>query len=173
MSHGNAGSAFTARDRRRLARALATAPLARVYRRLEAVLLVAEGHPPSDAARRVRVDRASVHRWVARYRQRRDVAALADGPRPGRPPTARQLTPRLVALTLGRDPRELGLCATTWTVPLLARCVGWQLGCPVTPRTLRRRLHALGYRWKRPRYVYTGRPGHQQLARKKGRCAGA
>lgn len=173
MSHGTVGSAFTSRDRHRLAQALTAAPLARVYRRLEAVLLVAEGSSMSEAARRVRVNRASVHRWVARYCATRTAAALADPPRPGRPPTAPQLTARLVATTLGRDPREVGLCATTWTVPLLAGYVGGHQGCAVTPRTLRRRLHALGYRWKRPRYVYTGRPGHQQLAQKKGRCAGA
>lgn len=35
------------RDRRRLRRALAQAQQARLYRRLEAVLLVAEGHPLS------------------------------------------------------------------------------------------------------------------------------
>jgi transposase len=39
-------------------------------------------------------------------------------------------------------------------------------GIAISARTLRRRLHAADYRWKRPRYVYAGRAVH--LAQKKG-----
>ena len=49
-------------DRKRLTAALATAREARVYRRLEALLLVAEGHSVAEAARRCRVNRSSVPR---------------------------------------------------------------------------------------------------------------
>jgi DNA-directed RNA polymerase specialized sigma24 family protein len=52
-------------DRTRLAAALAGAREARVYRRLEALLLVAEGHSVAEAARRCRVNRSRVHRWLA------------------------------------------------------------------------------------------------------------
>ena len=45
-------------DRRRLERALSVAHEARLYRRVEAVLLVAEGQPISEAARRVRATRS-------------------------------------------------------------------------------------------------------------------
>ena len=40
---------------------------ARLYRRTEAVLLIAEGQSISEAARRVRATRLSVRGWVERY----------------------------------------------------------------------------------------------------------
>src|SRR3954466_13377052 len=55
-------------DCRRLAAALAGTHEARVYHRLEALLLVAEGHSVAEAARRCRVNRSSVHRWLVQYR---------------------------------------------------------------------------------------------------------
>lgn len=69
---------FTRHDRKRLAKALAHAPESRFFRRLQAVLFVAEGVPISEAARRARVDRSTLHRWLGLYLQRRDPADLAD-----------------------------------------------------------------------------------------------
>ena len=151
-------------DRKRLAAALAGAREARVYRRLEALLLVAEGHSVAEAARRCRADRSSVHRWLVQYRAAHEATALRDRPRQGRPRSAPRLTPRRLAAVLGRDPRRCGYQATSWTVPLLAHDLAAK-GIAVSPRTLRRRLHEAGYRWKRPRYVYAGRAVH--LAQKK------
>src|SRR4051794_12132330 len=50
-------------DRRRLERALSVAREARLYRRTEAVLLVAEGQSMSEAARRVRATRLALARF--------------------------------------------------------------------------------------------------------------
>jgi transposase len=63
------------------------------------------------------------------------------------------------------------LLATTWTVPLLTAHLGQVHGCMVSERTLRRRLHEYGWRWKRPRYVYHERAAH--VAQKKGRLSAA
>jgi transposase len=153
-------------DRRRLERALSVAREARLYRRIEAVLLVAEGQPISEAARRVRATRLSVRGWVERYRATHDAAALADRPRPGRPHSAPQLTPCRLTAALARDPRGCGYQATSWTVPLLRHYLQQRHNITVSARTLRRRLHEADYRWKRPRYVYAGRALH--LAQKKG-----
>lgn len=130
-------------------------------------MLVAEGHSISEAARRVRTARLSVQRWVARYLADHDAAALADRTRSGRPRAAPSLTRPRLAAALTRDPRACGYRATSWTVPLLAHHLGRRHGVSVSGRTLRRRLHEAGYRWKRPRYVYAGRATH--LAQKKGR----
>src|SRR3954467_15033062 len=86
---------FSPTDRRCLERALSVAREARLYRRIEAVLLVAEGQPISEAARRVRATRFSVRGWTERYLATHDAAALADRPRRGRPHSAPQLTPSL------------------------------------------------------------------------------
>jgi transposase len=157
---------FTRADRQRLACALARARQARLYRRLEALLLVAEGHSISAAARRVRVSRLSVQRWAARYLRERDPSALADRPRRGRPRVAAALTAGCLAALLARDPRALGYCATTWTVPLLVHDLRAQEGLAISARTLRRRLHESRYRWKRPRYIYRGQAAH--VGQKKG-----
>jgi transposase len=162
----SAAERFGPADRRRLERALLAAREARPYRRLEAVLLVAEGVAISEAARRVRAPRLSVRRWVERYLAARDAAALADRPRRGRPRAAPRLTPDRLAAALARDPRGCGYQATSWTVPLLGHYLRQRHGVTVSARTLRRRLHEAGYRWKRPRYVYAGRAVH--LAQKKG-----
>ena len=159
--------AFTWRDRQRLAQALAAARTASLYRRLEAVLLVAEGEAASAAARQVRVASRSVQRWVRQYLGTRDPCALADRPRPGRPRAAPALTAERLAAVLEADPRTLGYRATTWTAPLLAHHLRTCHGLAVSERTLRRRLREQRYRWKRPRYVYHTRAPH--VAQKKGR----
>ena len=162
---------LTSADCQRLAAALKRARDARIYRRLEALRWVAEGHSLAEAACLCRVDRSSVHRWLARYLARRDAGALADRPRRGRPRRERRLTPRRLAAVLARDPRRCGYQATSWTVPLLAHELATQEGIVISARTLRRRLHEADYRWKRPRYVYVQRAAH--LAQKKGAWSGA
>jgi transposase len=157
---------FSPAGRRRLERVLSVAREARLYRRVEAVLLVAEGQPISEVARHVRATRFSVRGWLERYLAAHDAAALADRPRPGRPHSAPRLTPCRLAAALARDPRGCGYQATSWTVPLLRQYLHRRHGITVGARTLRRRLHEANYRWKRPRYVYVGRAVH--LAQKKG-----
>ena len=151
-----------------MGRALAAADRARVYRRIAAVLAVADGQSVGAVARQARVDRTTVHRWVERYLATRDPNALADGGRPGRP-RLRVPTDRRLLRVLALDPRARGYHAATWTAALLAAYCAEHCRCAVSPRTLRRRLHALGYRWKRPRYRYAHRAAH--LAQKKGLSA--
>ena len=158
-------------DRKRLTAALETAREARAYRRVEALLLVAEGQTVTEAARRCHVDRSSVHRWLRQYGAQRDATALVDRPRSGRPRQSSRLTPRRLAAVLARDPRHCGYLATSWTVPLLAHYLATHQSIVISARTLRRRLHEAGYRWKRPRHVYAGRATH--LAQKKGLWSGA
>jgi transposase len=169
-SRSSTSNAFTAADRRRLARAMDTASTARVFRRLAAVLLVAEGRRVAESARVVHTHRRNVARWVRRYLAARDPNALADRPRAGRP-RAGAVTDGQLRRVLQTDPRALGFQSATWTTPLLATYCAARFGCAVSARTMRRRLHALGYRWKRPRYRYAQRAEH--LARKKGLSAAA
>jgi transposase len=142
---------------------------ARLFRRLQTVLRVVEGDSVAQAAGGAGVDRSTAHRWVERYRQRRRVEDLVDVPSPGRPPQAEELDEALLAQVLAEDPREHGWLATTWTAPLLTAHLGTAHGCVVSERTLRRRLHEYGWRWKRPRYVYHERAAH--VTQKKGRLS--
>ena len=154
--------AFSRADRRRLLHALAQAREARLYRRLRAVAEVADGEPVAAVARRAR---STVHRWVERYLAERVPAALAEGRRSGRPRAAAALTTERLRQLLTSDPRQFGYAASTWTVPLLAAHLRAQ-GLAISARTLRRRIRAARFRWKRPRYVYRERAAH--VGAKKG-----
>jgi transposase len=149
-----------------LERALPAIQFARIYRRVAAVLAVAEGTPISEVARRTHVARTSVERWVARYLRDRDVRALQDDTRGGRPRLAKPLTKAWLTRVLQRDPRTMGYQATTWTVALLACYCREHCAMPISARTLRRRLRESGFRWKRPRYRFSERAAH--VAQKKG-----
>lgn len=84
---------------------------------------------------------------------------------------------RRIALTLGGDPRQLeallatdphqlGERATKWTVPLLLTHLR-RAGAEVSEHALRRTLHWLGWRWKRPRYEL-GQPDPAYALKNKG-----
>lgn len=158
-------AAFSRADRRRLSQALAQAPDARLYRRLQAVAEIAEGELVNVVAKRARVGRSTVYRWVERYLAEQAPSALADGRRSGRPRTAPVLTDKKLRHFLTSDPCRFGYDATTWTVPLLATYLHTQ-GIVISARTLRRRIRAARFRWKRPRYVYRERAKH--VGAKKG-----
>jgi transposase len=156
---------FNRADRRRLSRALAQAHDARLYRRLRAVAEIADGEPVDLVAKRARVGRSTVYRWIGRYLAERAPSELADGGRSGRPRTTPVLTDKRLRKLLTSDPRRFGYDANTWTVPLLATHLHTQ-GIVISARTLRRRIRAARFRWKRPRYVYSERAEH--VGAKKG-----
>lgn len=161
------------RDIRRLGAALGRIKQPRWLQRVQAVMLVALGQTPAQAARGTAQSRWSVYKWLGRYGRRHRVEDLADRPRSGRPPAAKALTAARIRREYRRDPLALGYMATEWTVPLLADHLARRYGCrgPVSPHTLRRRLRRdLGLSWKRPRHGYFVDPG---LPQKKGRWSGA
>jgi transposase len=140
--HGDrCASEFTGYDRRRLRPAMQPAASARLFRRLQAVLPVAEGESMTRVATGAGVDRSTVHGGVERYQPSRRVEDWADVPSPGRPPPAEELEEALLARVLAEDPRQHGLLATTGTVPLRPAHLGQVHGCLVRERTRRRRLH--------------------------------
>lgn len=147
--------AVTPAQRAELAAAAAAAKRTRAWKRYRAVLRLAEGQPPAAVARSLGCHVASVYGWAAAWR-RAGAGALAEGPHPG---AARRLDgagEALLAELLAGDPQARGHRATGWTVPLL-RAELARAGHAVGGRTVRRALHRLGYRWKRPQYVL-GRP---------------
>ena len=157
---------FDQHDRQRLAGALQHATDVRTYRRVQAVLLVARGHPVPEVAQFTGVKAAAVYDWVGRYLRNHQPDRLVDAPRSGRPRVAPAITDARIKHQFRRDPLRLGYSTTGWTVALLAEHLARVYDCPITARTLRRRMRALGLRWKRPRYVYAERDPHR--AQKKG-----
>jgi transposase len=119
------------------------------------VLLLAEGQAPAAVAHALHCSRASVCAWAAAWR-RAGMAGLREGDHCGGKVRLDATAAAVLAERLGEDSQTRGYQATGWTVPLLRRELE-QAGCQVGDRTIRRGLHRLGYRWKRPRYVL-GRP---------------
>jgi transposase len=161
---------LTGHDWRKLRAAVRAAADPRHVRRLQAVLLLAAGQPLSLICAATGFSRQTVYNALRRYRRRRATADLADAPRSGRPPVTRAVGAAEIRAALRLDPRAAGYNATTWTVGLLARHLSARHGCPVTARTLRRRMRSAGLRWKRPRHVFHLRDPH--AAQKKGASAG-
>lgn len=162
---------FDHHDRRRLGRALERAREVRVFRRIQAVLLVALGWAIAQAAQITGTRTSAIYGWVRRYLRDHQVASLDDAPRSGRPRTATRITDARIVREFRRDPLRLGYNTTGWTVPLLATHLSQKYRCPLSPATLRRRMRLLGLRWKRPRYVYADKDPHR--AQKKGGLSAA
>jgi len=161
-----AGNRWHQHEQQRLEKFLKQVKDARSYRRIQAVFLVATGELVSKVAQVLGVSRQSVHGWLRRYSQRRVPEDLQEGPRAGRPLTARAITHARIAREFRRDPLRLGYNTTGWTVTLLATHLKNRYGGALTARTLRRRMKQMGLRWKRPRYVYAQKAPH--IAQKKG-----
>ena len=157
---------FRSSDKRRLAGALDRVRDVRTYRRIQAVLLVAQGRELSEAAEIAQVRPWAVYAWIRTDLQTHCPASLDDTPRPGRPRLAPAITDERLRREVCRDPMRLGYNATGGTVSLLADPLCQKYGCSLSPRTLRRRMHDLGLRWKRPRYIYANQDPNR--AQKKG-----
>jgi transposase len=145
---------FDRYDRRRLIRALHRVADARTYRRIQAVLLVAQGRTVSETAQITGARPRNLYGWVRTYVHTHQPDSIRDAPRSGRPRVAGAITPTRLVCAVRRDPMRLGYHATGWTVSLLADYLRRKYGCAISARTLRRRMRDLDLRWKRPRYVY-------------------
>lgn len=65
--------------------------------------------------------------------------------------------PAALERVLNRARAELGYTSSGWTVGLLERHLEAQETVRASDSTIRRVLHAAGYRWKRPRFVLARR----------------
>jgi transposase len=149
---------LTARDRDALSETARSSTDGRETRRALALLDLDAGEPPTRVAERYRVSRSTVYEWAARWgdpaRPRAD--RLRDADRSGRPPEVRGAVRAVLAGLMPTDPRAHGYRHPAWTTPLLLAHLA-RLGVAASDTTVRRALHALGYRWKRPRFVLTRR----------------
>jgi transposase len=163
---------LTVRDRETLGGAARHGPDARATRRALALLDLDAGEPVTRVAERYRVSRSTVYEWVARWgdtdRPRDD--RLRDADRSGRPPVTRDAAEAALAELMPTAPTDHGYRHPAWTTPLLLAHLRRQ-GVEASAATVRRALHRLGYRWKRPRFVLSRRRPHWRQA--KGGSGGA
>jgi transposase len=161
---------LTARQRASLEAVVARPEDVRQLKRAQGLLAVAEGIAVVEIARRLAVCRDTIYAWVARFRERSEAIAerLRDRPRCGRPDELFQKLLARLAQLMETTPGTFGYRHAEWTVGLLQA----QLACEqihASGGSIRRALHALGYRWKRPRYVLSRRSVHWRQS--KGGCS--
>jgi transposase len=152
-------------DRVALDEALRTTKQVREWRRLQAVRLLADGREAHEVAQALGCSASSVYYWADDWREA-GRAGLTEGPHTGRPQRLDDVAEATLMQVLAEDPQAHGYAAANWTVPLLRTQLA-RHGYGASERTLRRTLHRLGFRWKRPKYVL-GRPDPAYEA-KKGR----
>jgi transposase len=152
---------LTARDRDTLGYAARHSPDAREARRALALLDLDAGESPTRVAERYRVSRSTVYAWAARWQDaaRPRADRLRDAERPGRPPATRDAVEEALAALMPSAPTDHGYRHPAWTTPLLLAHLARE-GVAASDTTVRRALHRLGYRWKRPRFVLSRRAEH-------------
>jgi transposase len=133
--------------------------------------LVAQGRTVQDVAEIASVQPWAVYAWIRTYLHTHRPDSVRDAPRSGRPRAAPAITDECIKREVRRDPMPLGYNSTGWTVCLLADHLRQTYGSALSARTLRRRMHDLGLRWKRPRYNYANKDPHR--AQKKGALSAA
>src|SRR6516162_9344876 len=143
---------LTARDRDTLAHVARHGTDAREARRALALLDLAGGELPTRVARRYRVSRSTLYEWAARW---------AD---PGRPRGGRDAARAALAEAMPTAPTDHGYRHPAWTTTLLVAHLR-RRGVAASDTTVRRALHALDYRWKRPRFVLCRRAPHWRQAK--------
>ena len=144
---------LTPQQRFRLRRQLRTTDDLGTYRRTLGLLELDRGSAVTAVAIRLGVSRRTVHGWIAIYRHHPVPGSLVTHHSTGRPPEWDEDARAILRASLDQPPDHFGYQATAWTIPLLqSHLAHWGL-TGFCDATVRRQLHALGYVWKRPRYV--------------------
>lgn len=102
--------------------------------------------------------------WLERYQADKE-SGLQDRPRAGRPRTADSAAHRLIRHTVERSPQEAGHPFGYWTTGTLAAHLAQTAGVCLSAATVRRVLHALTYRWRRPLHTRLTLPVDPAAAR--------
>ncbi len=143
---------LTPQQRFRLRRQLRTTDDLGTYRRTLGLLELDRGGAVTEVAIWLGVSRRTVHGWIATYRHHPVPGSLVTR-HSGRPPEWDEDAQAILRASLDQPPDHFGYQATNWTIPLLqSHLAHWGL-TGFCDATVRRQLHALGYVWKRPRYV--------------------
>ena len=161
---------LTARDRAALETLVSGTKDVRQLKRAQALLVLADGASVSAVARSLCVARNTIYNWIARFAERSGTIAerLTDVPRCGRPDDLMQTLLERLPVLMAQKPTDHGYRHAEWTVDLLCGHLAAE-HIEASGGTMRRALHELGYRWKRPRFVPRRRASNWRQS--KGGCS--
>lgn len=114
----------------------------------------------SVVARDLGVSRQSLYNW--KRRAATTAGDLSDRDRSGRPSVWRPRFVRRLKSLLDGSPRDEGFQAVVWTADLLQASLQDSLHFEVSTSSIRRKLHDLGYVWKRFRYTLQPDPDREK-----------
>lgn len=118
-------------------------------RRQRAIALLKSGHPPKDVAERVGVDRRSVRRWHAAFRNGGE-DTLKARKTPGRPPRLTSEQKRDLEEILLQGPKVSGFSTDLWTCARVAQVIQERFDVRYHADHVGRLLHALGWTPQKP-----------------------
>lgn len=154
---------WTPAQARALATELAHTQDAGLYRRLLALWQIQQGRPVKEVAQWLQVDCSSVYRWLERFVATGQVEALEDRRGQAHYSDWDEDCEGLVEYALLYRPRDFGFPANQWTASTLQAFLAFYLcECAFSVDTVRRQIKALGYVWKRYRYVLPPDPEEEK-----------
>ena len=133
----------------------------RVAKRLQAVVLNAEGRTSGELATVLKAPRSKVSEWLSRYQQF-GLDGLLEGYRSGRPPALTPQQRTQLGDILDSGPVAYGLDNGVWTSPMIAWVVEEEFGVQYHPGHVRKLLHGLGFSVQRPRRVLARADAEEQ-----------
>lgn len=138
-------------ERLDLRRQLQSSDDARAVRRSHALLKLDRGEPVADVAGELGVSRQTLYNW--KHWHKAASRGLSDASRSGRPSCWRPRYVRQLHRSMDESPRDQGFHAASWTSGLLQAHLLDRFDFEVSRRSIRRKLHDLGFVWKRFRYI--------------------
>jgi transposase len=133
------------------------------------VLLASGGRSPTEIARTLFCSRTTVYAVVARFARQKQAAFLdrqRRGPKPLVGETEQECVERLLE---EESPVEHGWPRSRWSCKLLAVELFKERAVLTSREAIRRVLHRLGFRWRRPRPVPPEKDSEEQQKRKRAR----
>lgn len=118
-------------------------------RRRRAIELLAAGYAPVEVARQLGVERRSVRRWHAAYRQQGE-AGIQARPTPGRPAALTDRDKRRLEKLLLKGAKAAGFPTELWTCPRVAELIWDRFGVDYHVDHVGRLLHSLGFSPQKP-----------------------
>jgi putative transposase len=137
--------------------------------RMHIVLLRADGRSPTEIVRVLFCSRTTVYAVVARF-IREEQAAFEDRKRRGPKPLVGELASRYIERLVEEDsPTEHGWLRSRWSCKLLAVELFKERAALASRERVRRVLHRLGFRWRRPRPIPPEKGSEEQREQKRRR----
>ena len=118
-------------------------------RREHALKLLNEGYQPVEVARTVGVDRRSVRRWNAAYREQGS-EGIAARPAPGHPPKLDLRAQGQLERILMKGAEAAGFSSNLWTCPRVAEIIRKRFRVRYHVDHIGRLLHSMGWTPQKP-----------------------